>query len=125
MIGCGQYILATCMLAAVALAGCQRQPETPAPVPAPPAPPPTINPADLKDLTASYACDGGSRVDIVRDVVARVTLNSGQVVKLEVIERSTPPTYTDHGLTFELLSGGKAELSDEKSGTLTCTEVAG
>lgn len=122
MIRCRQSHLALCMLAAVALAGCQRQPETPAPtpVPSPPAPPPTINPADLKDVTASYACDNGSRVDIVRDLVARVTLGDGRVVKIEVVEDSTPRTYMDNGLTFQVLSEGRAELSDEGNRSVGC-----
>lgn len=122
MIGCRQYILASCVLVAVALAGCQRQAETQAPaaVPSPPAPPPTINPADLEDVTASYACDDGSRVDIVRDLVARVTLGDGRVVKIEVVENSTPRTYMDNGLTFQVLSDDRAELSDEDNRSLGC-----
>ena len=112
---------ALCALALLALCACQRQPEAPrASIPPPPAPPPTISPTDLKDVTASYACEGGSRVDIVRDLVARVTLADGRVVKIEVVEDSMPRTYMDNGLTFEVLSPAKAELSDEQNRTLAC-----
>lgn len=121
MTGCRQSHLVLCLVAATALGGCRREEQTtPAAVPGPPSPPSTINPADLKDVTASYACDDGSRVDIVRDLVARVTLGDGRVVKIELVEGSTPRTYMDNGLTFEVLSEGSAELSDEQNRTLAC-----
>lgn len=112
----------SCAFVLAALAACQRPADTQAgaSVPAPPTPAPTINPSDLKDVTASYACEDGSRVDVVRDQVARVTLTDGRVVKIELVENSAPRTFMDNGLTFEVLSAGNAELSDEKNRTLVC-----
>ena len=114
----------SCAALLTALAACQRPADTQAStanaVPPPPAPAPTINPADLKDVTASYACEDGSRVDVVRDRVARVTLTDGRVVKIELVDNSVPRTFMDNGLTFEVLSQGNAELSDEQNRTLAC-----
>jgi hypothetical protein len=80
----------------------------------------TMNPADRKDVTASYSCEQGHRIDIVRDKVARVALADGRVVKIEAIQDSTPRTFMDNGLTFTLSPQG-ATLDDETGHTLACT----
>jgi hypothetical protein len=116
-------------LLALALAACGNgtptETATPAPAPAPTPldPAKTMNPADLKDVTASYRCDEGHRIDIVRDKVARVALSDGRVVKIELVDDSTPPTFMDNGLTLSLLEGDAAELDDEKGHTVTCTKT--
>ncbi|HEX2083078.1 MAG TPA: hypothetical protein VHF86_06310 [Xanthomonadaceae bacterium] len=115
------------VLLALALAACGNgtptETATPAPAPTPLDPAKTMNPADLKDVTASYRCDEGHRIDIVRDKVARVALSDGRVVKIELVDDSTPPTFMDNGLTLSLLAGDTAELDDEKGHTVTCTKT--
>ena len=99
------------------------QPEADAPAPPTKSIEPNINPAELAEVTASFRCEEGHRVDIVRDKVARVTLADGRAVKLEVVEDSTPRTFTDNGLFFELVDAGKASLSDEQNQTLSCNAI--
>lgn len=121
------FILATAGLATAAVAtalllgGCNDPTPATAPRASPPraapaavsaAPPITINPADAAEVTAVYLCDEGTRVDIVRDKVARVTLNDGKVVKLELVDGSSPPTYMDNGLSFIVGPQG-AELGED------------
>lgn len=105
----------------LAASGCKRADE---PTPATPAATPTaaatMNPADLADVTASYACDEGNRVDIIRGAVARVGLSDGRVVKIEQIEGSEPRTFVHNGLTFVLRSENAADLSDNSNRTLQC-----
>lgn len=83
----------------------------------------TINPADAADVTAVYLCDEGTRIDIVRGKVARVTLNDGKVVKLELVDGSSPPTYMDNGLSFIVGPGGAELGEDDPEGrSLGCRE---
>ena len=91
--------------------------------PAPIDPAKTMNPADLKDVTASYRCDEGHRIDIVRDAVARLALADGRVLKIEAIQGSVPPTFMDVGLTISLVSYTEAKLDDEEGNTVTCTRI--
>jgi hypothetical protein len=91
------------------------------------APPPVeanINPLDQAQVTASFRCQDGHRVDIVRGKVARVTLADGRAVKLELVAGSAPTTFTDNGLYFEMPGTKGATLSDEQNRTLTCSEIA-
>ncbi len=110
-----------CLLVAwVAVTACTPGDDTAATANPPTDPAATMNPADLKDVTASYRCEQGHRIDIVRDKVARVALADGRVVKIEAIQDSTPPTFMDNGLTFTLSPQG-ATLDDETGHTLACT----
>ena len=91
----------------------------PAATPLPPAA--TMHPADLAGVTASYDC-GAIRVDVVRDTVARVNLAVDNIVKIERIAGSRPPTYQDVGLTF-IANGDRATLDDETGRSLSCVAV--
>ena len=108
------------LLASAAMTACKPGDDTAATATPPADPAATMNPADLKDGTASYSCEQGHRIDIVRDKVARVALADGRVVKIEAIQDSTPRTYMDNGLTFTLSPQG-ATLDDETGHTLACT----
>lgn len=94
-----------------------------------PLPPPQIDPPvpltteERAQVTASFQCEGGHHVDIVRDQVARIALADGRVALLEVIEGSTPRTYADNGLVIEVLPGGGADLSDEGGNRQGCEEA--
>lgn len=96
------------------------------PVAAPPPidPPVPLSAEDRAAVTASFRCQGGHRVDIVRDQVARIALADGRVALLESIRGSRPPTYTDNGLTVEVLADGSADLSDEDYNRQPCAPVA-
>ena len=108
------------LLAWAAVTACKPGDDTAATATPPADPAATMNPADLKDVTASYGCEQGHRIDIVRDKVARVALADGRVVKIEAIQDSTPRTFMDNGLTFTLSPQG-ATLDDETGHTLACT----
>lgn len=82
----------------------------------------TMHPDDLKDVTASYDCDG-IRVDLVRDQVARVNLAVDNIVKIERIAGSAPPTYQDVGLTL-IVTGTGANLDDETGRSVSCEAIA-
>jgi hypothetical protein len=103
-------IAAAAIALGMSLAGCDDP--GPAAAPARPDPPVTINPADAADVTEVYLCDEGTRIDIVRGKVARVTLNDGKVVKLELLDGSSPRTYMDNGLSFIVGPEG-AELGED------------
>ncbi len=114
--------LACAALLALALGACDRSPPPPA-APTSVEPAKTMNPADLKDVTASYRCDQGHRIDIVRGKVARVALADGRVVKIEAVQGSTPPTFMDNGLVFSQVSATEAKLDDEEGNTVSCTKI--
>lgn len=114
---------ACALLLALTLPACGRGPKPDTGAAAPVDPARTMNPADLRDVTASYRCDQGHRVDIVRDQVARVGLADGRVVKIEAIRNSTPPTYMDNGLIFSQVSDTTAKLDDRKGNTVSCTKT--
>lgn len=88
---------------------------TPAPAPAP----------RDESVDASYLCEGGNRVDLVRDGrSARVGMVDGRVVHLGIIENSSPRTWSDVGLSF-VVDGDYIELGENDRGlTLRC-EPAG
>lgn len=111
-----------CALLAVALAaGCTRAPQQPAEID----PSATMNPADIAQVTASYLCDGGPRIDIVRGLSARLYFaGDGRVVKIEPIEGSVPPTFVDHGLTLTLPPGRPALLEDDDGNARSCNPTA-
>ena len=108
------------LVAGTVFTACTPADDTAGTATAPTDPAATMNPADLEAVTASYGCEQGHRIDIVRDKVARVALADGRVVKIEVIEGSTPRTFMDNGLTFTLSPQG-ATLDDETGHTLACT----
>lgn len=103
-----------------AVTACKPANDTAATAVPPTDPAATMNPADLKDVTASYQCGQGHRIDIIRDKVARVALADGRVIKIEAIQDSAPRTFMDNGLTFSLSPQG-ATLDDETGHTLSCT----
>ena len=107
------------LVACAAVTACKPGDDTAATVVPPADPAATMNPADLKDVTASYRCEQGHRIDIVRDKVARVALADGRVVKIEAIQDSAPRTFMDNGLTFTLSPQG-ATLDDETGHPLAC-----
>jgi hypothetical protein len=123
----GKNACAVVAAACLALAACGREdtpPATPASTeaaatPLPPAA--TMHPDDVAGVTASYDCNG-IRVDVVRDTVARVNLAVDNIVKIERIQGSVPPTYQDVGLTFAT-SGATASLEDENGRSLGCSAV--
>jgi hypothetical protein len=110
------------LVAGTILTACKPDADTAATANPPIDPATTMNPADLKDVTASYRCDQGHRIDIVRDRVARVALADGRVIKIEAVQDSAPRTFMDNGLTFTLSPQG-ATLDDETGHTLACTPV--
>lgn len=120
---------AACVAVLVATAASCSRADAPAPAagaaaeqaaPLPPAA--TVHPDDLADVTASYDCNG-IRVDIVRDEVARVNLGADNIVKIERLAGSTPPTYQDVGLTLTTSATG-ANLDDESGQGIACQAVA-
>lgn len=126
------FVTAFAVLATAMLGGCNEPGPTTAPSASAPKEAPatasaeprvTINPADAADVTAVYLCDEGTRIDIVRGKVARVTLNDGKVVKLELVDGSSPPTYMDNGLSFIIGPGGAELGEDDPEGrSLGCRE---
>lgn len=116
--------LLACML--LVAAACSRDNDAanvqaePQAKPLPPAA--TMNPADVAAVTASYECEG-VRVDVVRDEVARVNLAVDNIVKLERVANSVPPTYQDVGLTFTQSASG-ADLDDETGRSFSCKPAA-
>lgn len=114
---------ACALLLALMLPACDRDPKPDTAAAAPIDPAKTMNPADLEDVTASYRCDQGHRVDIVRDQVARVGLADGRVVKIEAVRNSNPPTYMDNGLIFSQVSDTAAKLDDREGNTVSCTKT--
>lgn len=80
-----------------------------------------MHPDDVAAVSASYDCDG-IRVDVIRDSVARVNLAVDNIVKVERIRGSVPPTYQDVGLTFTT-RGETASLDDEGGRSVSCTSV--
>ena len=108
------------LVAGTVLTACKPGEDTAATANPPTDPAATMNPADLKDVTASYGCEQGHRIDIIRDKVARVALADGRVIKIEAIQDSAPRTFMDNGLTFTLSPQG-ATLDDETGHTLACT----
>lgn len=81
-----------------------------------------MHPDDIAAVTASYDCSG-IRVDVIRDTVARVNLAVDNIVKIERIQGSVPPTYQDVGLTFTA-SGETASLDDESGRSLDCARAS-
>lgn len=116
-------LVASTVLLSVAT-GCSRAPADAAAAPAPVDPATTMSTADLKDVTASFDCGGGNRIDVIRDKVARVALSDGRVVKIERVDGSAPPTFMDNGLTFTRPPGGVARLDDESGRAMRCEPVA-
>jgi len=115
-----------CLGLAVVVAGCDAGGNR-APVAAKPPPidpPVPLSAEDRAAVTASFQCEGGHRIDIVRDQMARIALADGRVALLESIRGSNPPTYTDNGLTVEVLADGSADLSDEGYNRQSCTPAA-
>ena len=109
---------------ALLLAGCGKS-EPPRPLPPPQIDPPVpLTAEELTQVTGSYQCEGGHRVDIVRDQVARIALADGRVALLEVIEGSTPRTYADNGLAIEVMEAGGVDLSDEGGSRQPCTSAS-
>lgn len=80
-----------------------------------------MHPDDVAAVSASYDCDG-IRVDVIRDSVARVNLAVDNIVKIERIQGSVPPTYQDVGLTFTT-RGETASLDDEGGRSVSCRPV--
>lgn len=119
-------LLLRCGLA-IGLAACGTGDDgAPAAAAPPPIDPPVpLSADDRAAVTASLRCEGGHRIDIVRDQVARIALADGRVALLEAIEGSTPPTYTDNGLTVEMLADGTADLSDEGYNRQSCGPAPG
>lgn len=74
----------------------------PATAPANETPPPPAAPAeDSEPVTARYACQGGNRVDLIREGrVARLSLSDGRMVRLGEVAGSRPRTWMDVGLRF-------------------------
>lgn len=108
------------LLLALFVTGCGKS-EPPRPLPPPQIDPPVaLTAEELAQVTASYQCEGGHRVDIVRDQVARIALADGRVALLEVIEGSNPRTYSDNGLTITVTAEGQARLSDEGGSEQPC-----
>jgi hypothetical protein len=112
-----------CCAALLALAACRDATPPESAAPAPIAPAKTMTPPDLEGVTASYRCDQGHRIDIVRDLVARVALADGRVVRLETVQGSTPPTFMDNGLILSLVSDTVAKLDDRDGNTVSCTKI--
>lgn len=121
----GRRLLASCSIV-VSIVACDAGGERAPAAAAPPQidPPVPLSAEDRAAVTASFQCEGGHRVDIVRDRVARIALADGRVALLESIEGSSPPTYTDNGLTIEVLADGSADLSDEGYNRQSCTPAA-
>lgn len=121
----GKSACAVVAMACVAIGACSREdvPATAnaetAATPLPPAA--TMHPDDVAGVTASYDCNG-IRVDVVRDIVARVNLAVDNIVKIERIQGSVPPTYQDAGLTFTT-SGDTGSLDDESGRSVSCSAV--
>jgi hypothetical protein len=115
-----------CLGLAVVVVGCDaggnRAPV--AATPPPIDPPVALSAEDRAAVTASFQCEGGHRIDIVRDQVARIALADGRVALLESIRGSSPPTYTDNGLTVEVLADGSADLSDDDYSRQSCAPAA-
>ncbi len=116
-------IVAIALCCALALAACRDATPPASVAPAPTDPAKTMAPADLEGVTASYRCDQGHRIDIVRDQVARVALADGRVVRLEVVQNSTPLTFMDNGLILSLVSDTEAKLDDEDGNTVSCAKI--
>jgi hypothetical protein len=117
---------ALCCLGLAVVVGCDVGGERAPAVAAPPPidPPVPLSAQDRAAVTASFQCEGGHRIDIVREQVARIALADGRVALLESIQGSSPPTYTDNGLTVEVLADGSADLSDDAYSRQSCTPVA-
>lgn len=99
------------ILACLLLAACQAQ--TPEPAPAEPQPDPAEAEALAADgeVVASYACDDGNTVDLVREGrVARLSLSDGRTIRLGEMAGSRPRTWSDVGLRF-VIDGDFVELS--------------
>ncbi|MEZ0472344.1 hypothetical protein [Luteimonas salinilitoris] len=102
---------------------CRQQvDEAPAAADAAPEPEPaTVAAVADEAIDARYRCDGGNRVDLVRDGhSARVSMSDGRVVNLGAITGSKPSTWSDVGLRF-VVDGDYAALSQDDTGrTLRC-----
>lgn len=111
-------LIPACLL----LVACQAQP----PEPAPHAPQPSAAEAQALaadgEVTASYACQDGNTVDLVREGrVARLALSDGRTIRLGEIAGSQPHTWSDVGLRF-VVDGDFIELSQSNGQrNLPCT----
>lgn len=117
------FSVAASVVWVLGLAGCGGS-EPPKPLPPPQIDPPVpLTAEERAQVTGSYACAGGHRVDILRDQVARIALADGRVALLEVIEGSSPRTYSDNGLTITVSAEGGARLGDEDGSEQACDPV--
>lgn len=75
------------------------------------------------DVVASYACEGGNTVALVRDGrVARLSLSDGRTIRLGEIAGSHPHTWADMGLRF-IVEDDFVELSQSNGEySLSCQE---
>lgn len=98
------------LFAAGLLAACDAQPPAPAPAAAP-APADTAALAADGAVVASYSCEGGNTVELVRDGrVARLSLSDGRTLRLGEMTDSHPRTWADVGLRF-VIDGDFMELA--------------
>lgn len=100
------------ILACLMLAACQAQTPEPQAEPVQPQPDPAEAEALAADgeVVASYACDGGNAVDLVREGrVARLSLSDGRTIRLGEMAGSQPRTWSDVGLRF-VIDGDFVEL---------------
>jgi len=93
------------------LAGCKPAP-APAPVPAQAAI--DMNPSKDPSVKASYVCDDAHRVDLIGERTARITLSDGQLVTIDYVRNSRPPSYMGRGLRFAI--GEKAIMLIQNDG---------
>ena len=116
-------LIPACLL----LAACQAQPPEPAPAPAQAEPDPAEVAARAADgdVVASYACEDGNAVDLVREGrVARLSLSDGRTIRLGEMAGSRPRTWSDVGLRF-VVDGDFSELSQTNGQrSLACEAVA-
>ena len=99
------------ILACLLLAACQAQTPEPAPVQAQPDPAEVEALATDGEVIASYACEDGNTVDLVREGrVARLSLSDGRTIRLGEMAGSDPQTWADVGLRF-VIDGNYVELS--------------
>ena len=99
-------LIPACLL----LAACQAQTPEPAPVQAQPDPAEAEALAADGEVIASYACEGGNGVDLVREGrVARLSLSDGRTIRLGEMAGSDPQTWADVGLRF-VIDGDFVEL---------------
>lgn len=115
------------LASAAALTGCRKaEPQAPA-EPAPPqaaALVDSMTAAERAQVTASYDCGDGNRIDVLRDIAARIALSDGRVVTIDRVGGSTPPTFMGNGLTLTVPAAAVAELDDETGRTLDCRPAA-